>query len=140
MGPMLKDGYWSNQNYIPGQENELYADAVEAMEKLCKPTRKYTVDRVALSRELGYNLDSFDLNMQVRIYDDKVGVNDIVYVNKVTEYLDKWWQDKVELTNQSITVSGRSLDSILQRITSVVDEVNSQKDIFKKAKTLKPKA
>lgn len=136
MGPMLKDGYWSNQNYIPGQENELYADAVEAMEKLCKPTRKYTVDRVAQSRELGYNLDSFDLNMQVRIYDDKVEVNDIVYVNKVTEYLDKWWQDKVELTNQSITVSGRSLDSILQRITSVVDEVNSQKDVFKKANAL----
>lgn len=74
--------------------------------------------------------------MQVRIYDDKVGVNDIVYVNKVTEYLDKWWQDKVELTNQSITVSGRSLDSILQRITSVVDEVNSQKDVFKKANAL----
>lgn len=29
MGDLLKDGYWANTNYAPGQEKELYWDAVE---------------------------------------------------------------------------------------------------------------
>lgn len=96
MGDMVKDGYFSNQSYIEGQEAQLYADAVEALNKLSQPERKYTINRVALSDALGYNLDKFDLNMSIRIYDPKINVNDIVYVKKITQYLDKPWEDKVE--------------------------------------------
>jgi len=33
MGDMLRDGYWSNTSYAPGQEELLYLEASEIMEK-----------------------------------------------------------------------------------------------------------
>lgn len=136
MGDMLKDGYWSNTNYITGQEQFLYADAVKVLNQMSRPSRKYTVNRVAMSDVLGYDLNDFDVNTEVRIYDPKINVNDIVYVKKITRYLDTPWKDKVELTNESITLSGKSLDSILQRITSVANEMENRKDVFSKAKAI----
>lgn len=31
MGDMLRDGYWSNTSYVPGQEKLLYLEAMEIM-------------------------------------------------------------------------------------------------------------
>lgn len=136
MGDMQKDGYWSNQNYILGQEEFLYADAISVLEEMSKPKRTYTVNRIAISDVLGYDLNDFDVNTQVRIYDPYINVNDIVYVKKITRILDQWWKDKIELTNESITVTGKSLDSILQRITQVTNELENRKDVFSKVKAL----
>jgi hypothetical protein len=94
------------------------------------------VNRVAMSDVIGYDLNDFEVNTQVRIYDPKINVNDIVYVKKITKYLDTPWKDKVELTNESITLSGKSLDSILQRITSVASEMEARKDVFQRANAL----
>ena len=89
-----------------------------------------------MSDVIGYDLNDFEVNTQVRIYDPKINVNDIVYVKKITKYLDTPWKDKVELTNESITLSGKSLDSILQRITSVASEMEARKDVFQRANAL----
>lgn len=136
MGDMQKDGYWSNTNYIQGQEQFLYADAIKVLDQMSRPARTYTVNRVAMSDVIGYDLNDFEVNTQVRIYDPKINVNDIVYVKKITKYLDTPWKDKVELTNESITLSGKSLDSILQRITSVASEMEARKDVFQRANAL----
>ena len=114
----------------------MYADAVKVLDQMSRPARTYTVNRVAMSDVIGYDLNDFEVNTQVRIYDPKINVNDIVYVKKITKYLDTPWKDKVELTNESITLSGKSLDSILQRITSVASEMEARKDVFQRANAL----
>jgi len=43
MGEMLADGYWSNTNYAPGQEEWLYWDAIERMDEVSRPTVKYGI-------------------------------------------------------------------------------------------------
>ena len=114
----------------------MYADAIKVLDQMSRPARTYTVNRVAMSDVIGYDLNDFEVNTQVRIYDPKINVNDIVYVKKITKYLDTPWKDKVELTNESITLSGKSLDSILQRITSVASEMEARKDVFQRANAL----
>lgn len=49
MGDLLKDGYWNNDNYIVGQEQFLYNDAMDVMKEICKPKVKYTVSLIRLS-------------------------------------------------------------------------------------------
>ena len=49
MGDMLRDGYWSDKNYTVGQEDELFADALERLAEVSKPAVKYTVSLVRLS-------------------------------------------------------------------------------------------
>lgn len=46
MGDMLRDGYWSNTNYAPGQEQLLYWDALDQMASVAKPKVKYTISLV----------------------------------------------------------------------------------------------
>lgn len=43
MGDLLRDGYWSNTAYAPGQEELLYLEAAEVMATLSKPSVTYTV-------------------------------------------------------------------------------------------------
>ena len=42
-GDLLRDGYWSNTAYAPGQEELLYLEAAEVMAALSKPSVTYTV-------------------------------------------------------------------------------------------------
>lgn len=47
IGDLLKEGYWNNANYGAGQEQYLYDDAVELMNRMSYPEVKYQVSRVS---------------------------------------------------------------------------------------------
>ena len=73
MGDMLRDGYWSNTSYAPGQEELLYLEASEIMEKLAKPAITYSVTIQNLSGVSGYEQERFSLNSALRIWDEWLG-------------------------------------------------------------------
>ena len=105
MGDMLKEGYWANTNYGPGQEAALYADALDVMTGMSKPKVTYTVSYVALSEKMGFEKDDLYLNMQVRLYDRELGVNDFVYIKEIKRYLDNPSNDSVALSNEDVKLS-----------------------------------
>ena len=105
MGDMLKEGYWANTNYGPGQEAALYADALDVMTGMSKPKVTYTVSYVALSEKMGFEKDDLYLNMQVRLYDRELGVNDFVYIKEIKRYLDDPSNDSVALSNEDVKLS-----------------------------------
>ena len=43
MGNMLHDGYWNDDNYTVGQEESLYADAVEILKVMSRPSVTYSI-------------------------------------------------------------------------------------------------
>jgi hypothetical protein len=57
MGDMLIDGYWSNTDYAPGQEELLYKEASEVIAQLSKPTVTYSASIQNLSCIGGYELE-----------------------------------------------------------------------------------
>ena len=61
MGDMLIDGYWSNTNYAPGQEELLYNEACEVMAQLSRPTVTYTTTIQNLSCVSGYEQERFEI-------------------------------------------------------------------------------
>ena len=63
MGDMLREGYWSDEQYIAGQEDSLYADALEISKQMAYPTQTWTVD----VRDLEFTPV---VNQMVRIYDE----------------------------------------------------------------------
>lgn len=136
MGDILKDGYWSDKNYIAGQEQFLYNDAVKILQELSYPEVRYTVSRVSLTKQLGYELDDFSVNTQVRIYDPLIGVNDLVFIKKIQLHLDEPDKDTVELSNESITVSGKSLDAVLQRVTALATSLDQKQSLYDRAKAI----
>ena len=61
MGDMLIDGYWSNTDYAPGQEELLYKEASEVIAQLSKPTVTYSASIQNLSCIGGYELERFEI-------------------------------------------------------------------------------
>ena len=82
MGDLLRDGYWSNTSYAPGQEELLFLEGQEIMEKLAKPSVTYTVTVQNLSGISGYEQEVFQPNMAVRLWDEALNLNDQAYVTK----------------------------------------------------------
>lgn len=86
MGDMLIDGYWSNTNYAPGQEELLYLEACGIMERLSKPAVSYSASIQNLSCVSGYEQEVFKIGMLVRVWDEALSLNDKAYVSKLVEY------------------------------------------------------
>lgn len=74
MGDLLRDGMYTEGEYVPGQENALYTDAKEALAKAAVPQVEYSVDALDRSwlENAEYVLDG-DIGEDVRF-------GDIVYV------------------------------------------------------------
>ena len=77
-----------------------------------------------------------ELNSTARIYDTELDVNDVVYVTKITRYLDDPKKDTVEISNEDITLSGKTFDSILGRITRLADLIDQKNSLFSRAEAI----
>lgn len=136
MGDMLKDGYWSNTNYAPGQEEWLYEDAIERMSELSRPTTKFNVALVNAAGEDGFVEDTPLLNMKVRILDNEQPVNEFVYVKKRTVYLDTYNKDAIEVSNEGLRSAAVTFESILGKITELSDQVDQRSALYERAKAI----
>lgn len=130
LGDLIKDGKWNNPNYIVGQEAALYADAQKVMERMSRPVVTYSVTRTNMAQVLGRDIYDFEINTEVRVYDSILNVNALLYVKKITRYMDHPWDDKIEITDEDISLSGKDLGSVLQRISEVTSELQSRADIY----------
>ena len=136
IGDMLRDGYWSNNNYAPGQEQLLYWDALDQIASVSKPKVKYSISLVVLSEELGYAKDEFKLNTKIHLLDKEMNINDIVYVSKRTLCLDDPRKDKVEISNDGLVSSVDSFEYVLGRMTYLADVVDQKNAIYDRAKVI----
>lgn len=136
MGDMLKEGYWNNDNYTVGQEQFLYEDSVDMINLMSRPEVRYQIARLSLAGQYGFRQDDIDLNMRARVYDPDLSVNDILYVSSITEHLCSQKDDSLELSNEDITLSGKTLDSILSRMSKLADLIEQKNALFSRAEAI----
>ena len=152
MGSMLRDGYWSDDNYAPGQEQSLYADALEISKKLAFPIVSYSATIEDLSHaplcKIEYGEDgkpeyvvdstyhkelSFRLAQVVRIYDEDMPYNDYAVTTKVVECVDNPTSNSCELQSDLSDIGQKTFASILERVTEMAEKVRQNKDIYERA-------
>lgn len=152
MGSMLRDGYWSDDNYAPGQEQSLYADALEISKKLAFPIVSYSATIEDLSHaplcKIEYDEDgkpeymvdstyhkelSFNLAQVVRIYDADMPYNDYAVTTKVVECVDNPTSNSCELQSDLSDIGQKTFASILERVTEMAEKVRQNKDIYERA-------
>ena len=136
MGDMLRDGYWSNTSYAPGQEELLFLEASEVMAHLSKPSVSYTVSIQNLSGISGYEQERFACGMALRIWDEALSLNDQAYVTRLTEYPETPHKDAITITNDLSSVGGLSLDGVIARITGIAEIVNQKKALYDRVKAI----
>lgn len=137
MGDMLRDGYWSNSNYAPGQEKLLYYDAVDRMNEVSKPTAKYSIGLVRLPELMGFTEDVPEINDRVRLVDESLGINDIAYVSKRTVYLDDPRRGSIEISNEGIVAAtAKNFETVLGKVTQLADMVDQRNTLYERARAI----
>ena len=138
LGDMLRDGYWSNTSYAPGQEKSLYLDALEIMAEVAKPSVSYTVTIQNLSDISGYEAERFRLFLSVRLWDELLRLNDFAYVSKLAEHLDAPHKDSITISNEAIRIGSSTLESIMRKISMVAEMVNRKNALYDRAAAISP--
>lgn len=131
MGEMLKDGYWSNTNYAPGQEEWLYSDALDRMAEIAKPAYKYTITFIRPPEG-----ETPLLNAEIRLYDKEMNVNDEAYVSKRTTWVDVRDKDTIDISNQTLRSADVTFDVVLSKITELSDLVDQRNALYERAKVI----
>lgn len=136
MGDMLKEGYWNNTNYAVGQEELLYEDAVEVLKEMSKPNVSFTVSRISMAHKANKKPDEIDVNMKARVYAPDIQINDIVYVSAVDCCIDNEQDDSVEISNEDLTLTDVSFESMLTRMTRLADLIEQKNALFSRAESI----
>lgn len=135
MGDMLRDGYWTDDNYISGQQQFLYNDALDVMKQVSKPKVTYSVSLLSYAMMTGQTLEDIQLNSKIRIYDPQLKINDNVYVSKITRVLDDPSKSSIEISNEQVDVSS-NFDSIFSRINDIAKVVQQKKTMYDRAEAI----
>lgn len=136
MGPLLRDGYWSNQNYVPGQEQALYNDATEVMKEMSRPATSYTFDFVRLMDDFGIPMEDFKLNAIFKIHDDELKVHDNLFITDITIGVDDLSNGTIEVSNRDITLNTNDLGALLSRMSQLSDLIEQKNTLYERAKAI----
>ena len=133
MGVMLRDGYWSDDNYTIGQEEFLYKDALDMAAIVCRPTVTYSIDTYNLSVLPEFADESFELGNTVRIYEPELGINDYAIVSKTVEWADRPTSDTATLKTDLLDIGAKTFSTVLERVTELAEQVRQNRDIYQRA-------
>ena len=136
MGDLLKDGCWSNDNYILGQELALYSDALDVIEQMSKPEVSFSLNVASLLGKYGYTDQQLEINMVARLYDPDLPINDIVAIDKIKWQIDDSSKDSIEITNKAISIGSIGFESIVSRMTQLSDQLEQKKEVYERASNI----
>lgn len=133
MGEMLRDGRWSDENYTIGQEEALYADALDISERVGKPKVTYTMSYKDAREYMGYGAEDMDVNQTGHIWDEHLKINDYGYINKIKLVHDHIEDSSVEISTDDGLSKKVSLESVMTRIAQLAEIVKAKNALFDRA-------
>ena len=136
MGYLLRDGSWSNTNYVVGQEEFLYADALDMSKEMSRPTTNYSFSYVRVTEDFDVPAEDIEINAIFRIYDKELEAYENMFVTRITVGVDDKSKGTIEVSNQDITLTGNDLGSLLSRMSQLADLVEQKNALYERAKAL----
>lgn len=132
LGDIYKEGYWQKDSYVNGDEQKLYDDAVDNLQKLSKPEAKYSLSFLDLyganinDSEFGISIVSaetewpdVDISMAAHLIDPQIDVNCWAYIDKIKKCYDQPSKTSIEINTNLTTMSQHSLVDVMSNIAEV---------------------
>lgn len=147
LGDLYREGYWQKNDYVDGDEQKLYDDALDNLEKLSKPEAKYDINYLDL---YGSNMDGFedsvtgqkilwpDISTQsaAHLVDPEIGVNCWAFVDKVSKCYDQPWKTKISINTNLTTISQHSFTDVMSHIAEVSSEAKGRMGLYERASAI----
>lgn len=148
LGDMYREGWWQKNDYVDGDEDKLYKDAIDSLEKISKPETTYQIDYLDLyglqsieqyfSDDVTKNVMWPDLSIvdAAHLIDPELDVNCWAYFDKIQKCYDKPEQTKITINTNLTTISQHSFTDVFTNIANVATQIKGKEAVIDKASNL----
>lgn len=133
MGDLLRDGYWQDKNYVAGQEESLYKDAVEALAVMSKPVATYTLTILNMVGMDAAPILNFSVNSAAHIIDEEASINAWGYIDQVVYAIDAPHNTTCRISTQEARFAGQSFTQVLSQVAETAKELRAKQGVFSRA-------
>lgn len=140
VGDMYREGYWQKADYVDGDEEKLYSDALDNLKQISKPEVSYNIDYIDLScmkinaiEEDAVKWPDFDTDVGVHIVDEEIGVNCWAYLDKLSKCYDDPARTSISINTNLTTCAQHSFTDVMTNIANVAAEVKGKVQVYDRA-------
>ena len=143
LGDMYREGFWQKNDYVEGDENKLYIDALDNLKEISHPEATYELDFLDLygaddnlGDEVKTDWVDIEITYAAHLIDTDIDTNKWAYIDKVNKCYDQNWKTKIEINTRLSMIGQQSFTDVLSRIAEVAEEVKAKQTIYKRADAL----
>lgn len=147
IGDMLRDGYWQDENYVEGDEERLYKDAMDNLKEISKPETTYDIEFLdlyganknidySLSAETGVSWPDIQVTDAVHLIDEDLDTNCWAYVDRLNKCFDQPWKTTLEINTKMSLIDQHDFTDVMAHIAQVAKETKAKQGIYKRAASL----
>ncbi len=142
---LYREGYWQKNEYVEGDEEKLYKDALDNLEKIAKPEATYDIqflDLYSSNTDAGYSVlenpeevewPDIDISDAMHLVDEDIGVNCWAFIDKLEKCYDQPWKTRMTINTDLSLIAQHSFTDVLTRIAEVANETSAKQTIYKRA-------
>lgn len=147
LGEMYREGYWQKSDYVDGDEEKLYNDALENLEEIAFPEAKYQVGYLDLygteQPDFGVTELTSDvlwpdisIDYAVHLIDDEIGISKWAFIDKLSKCYDQPWKTTLTLNTKLSTIGQHSFTDVMTHIAEVANQVKGKIEIYNRAEVV----
>lgn len=132
IGDLYREGWWQNTNYVDGDEQKLYDDAIENLVEISKPQETYQVafidnymskgipDSISLEHNI-YPYQNPSIMTGAHIIDIETGINKWAFIDRITNNYNVPGQTSITLNTSLKTIAQHSFTDVMATIAEVAN-------------------
>ena len=148
LGDLYREGWWQSNDYVDGDEDKLYDDALENLKKIAQPEATYEVSYLHLrgaNRDMeyaaSYESDMIDWpevtpSSAIHLIDEEIAVNVWAYVDQLNKCYDIPQKSKLAINTNLTTMAQHSFTDVLTNIADVASRIKGKTSIYDRASAL----
>ena len=143
LGDMYREGYWQDNNFVEGDEDKLYSDALDNLKEISHPQATYNFKFLDLYGS-DDNLDAaikteypdIDTDYAAHLIDPDIDTNRWAYIDKLDKCYDQKWKTQIEINTRLSMIGQQSFTDVLAKIAEVANETKAKQTIYSKAEAI----
>ena len=143
LGDLYKESTWQDSNYVDGDEQKLYDDAIDNLKEIARPATTYTItflDRRCENLEAvepgATRWPEFDENSAAHLIDPELNINCWAYIDKVRKCYDRPWQTTISINTNLSTLSQHSFSDVMTNIANVAKSVKAKESVYDRSSNI----
>lgn len=146
LGDAFREGYWQKTDYVDGDEDKLYNDGLENLEKIAKPEAKYSVDYLDLytanDEGFEYAADAvaenilwpdLEADFAVHLLDPEIDISKWAFIDKISKCYDLPQKTQISINTDLSTIAQHSFTDVMTHIADVAQQASGKMEIYDRA-------